>query len=89
MRTQIKIALMGVAVGLTLMGCHDDNSAPPMPPPSPSTTSFEGYSFNLVETSTCDTTAPADINSIDFSFNPDQDTAAPRDLSTVAAACTT
>jgi hypothetical protein len=88
MGMSLKIAAMSLAVGMTLMGCHDDSSAPPTSPATPSVTSFEGYSFSLVEESTCDDTAPADINSIDFAFNQDQDTAVPRDLSTVATACT-
>jgi hypothetical protein len=88
MSTFLKVGVMGLALGITLMGCHDDSSAPPTSPPSPSMTSFEGYSFSLVEESTCDDTAPADINVIDFAFNQDQDTATPRDVTTVTSACT-
>jgi hypothetical protein len=50
--------------------------------------SFEGLAFSLVESSTCDNTAPADINDVTFDYNADQDTAVPRDLSTIATACT-
>ena len=50
--------------------------------------SFEGLAFSLVENSTCDTTAPADINDVTFDFNADQNTADPRELTTVATACT-
>jgi hypothetical protein len=89
MHKHIKMSAVGLVVGMSLMGCHDDTSAPPVSPPSPSMTSFEGYSFSLVEQSTCDTTAPADINVIDFAFNPDQDTAAPRDLAAIDTTCTT
>jgi hypothetical protein len=88
MRNSFSLTAVALVFGMALVGCHDDSSAPPVSPPSPSMTSFEGYSFSLVENSTCDTTAPADINVIDFAFNPDQDTAAPRDLTSTATACT-
>ena len=89
MRHQLKIGFLGLACSMALGGCKNDNSsAPPSPPPTSSTTSFEGLSFSLVQKSTCDVTAPVDINAVDFSFNADQDTADPRDLTTVATACT-
>jgi hypothetical protein len=42
----------------------------------------------LVEDSTCNTTIPTDINDTDFAFNPDQDTADPRALTSIATTCT-
>jgi hypothetical protein len=89
MNKPIKIGLAALACGIALVGCHnDDNGAPPTPPPSSSATSFEGLAFSLVEDSTCNTTAPTDINDTDFAFNPDQDTADPRDLTSITTACT-
>jgi hypothetical protein len=88
MRKHLIIGLL--ACGSALMGCHnDDSGAPPTPPPTSSAMSFEGLAFSLVENSTCDTTAPVDINDITFDYNADQNTADPRDLSAVATTCTT
>jgi hypothetical protein len=86
MRKHLIIGLL--ACGSALMGCHnDDSGAPPTPPPTSSAMSFEGLAFSLVENSTCDTTAPADINDITFDYNADQNTADPRELTTIATAC--
>jgi hypothetical protein len=87
MRKRLIIGLL--ACGSALMGCNnDDSSAPPVSPTTPSAMSFEGLAFSLVENSTCDTTAPADINDVTFDYNPDQNTADPRELTTIATACT-
>ena len=89
MNKPIKIGLAALASGIALVGCHsDDSGAPPTPPPSSSATSFEGLAFSLVEDSTCNTTIPTDINDTDFAFNPDQDTADPRALTSIATTCT-
>jgi hypothetical protein len=89
MNKPIKIGLAALASGIVLAACHsDDSSAPPTPPPSSSATSFEGLAFSLVEDSTCNTTTPTDINDTDFAFNPDQDTADPRGLTSITTACT-
>jgi hypothetical protein len=89
MYRSIKIGLAALATAIALVGCHsDDSGAPPAPPPSSSATSFEGLAFSLVEDSTCNTTTPTDINDTDFAFNPDQDTADPRDLTSIATSCT-
>jgi len=88
MNKPIKIGLAALATGIALVGCHSDDSGTPPTPPSSSATSFEGLAFSLVEDSTCNTTTPTDINDTDFAFNPDQDTAAPRDLSSIATTCT-
>ena len=87
MRKHLIISLL--ACGSALGGCNnDDSGAPPVSPTTTSAMSFEGLAFSLVENSTCDTTAPADINDVTFDFNADQDTADPRALTTIATACT-
>jgi hypothetical protein len=89
MNKHIKIGLVALASGIALVGCGSDNNGPPpSPPPSSSATSFEGLAFSLVEDSTCNTTTPTDINDTDFAFNPDQDTADPRDLASITTSCT-
>jgi hypothetical protein len=89
MNKTIKIGLAALATGIALVGCHsDEGGAPPSQPPSSSATSFEGLAFSLVEESTCNTTTPTDINDTDFAFNPDQDTADPRSLTSITTTCT-
>jgi hypothetical protein len=87
MRKHLMIGL--IACGSALVGCNNnDSGAPPVSPATSSATSFEGLAFSLVENSTCDSTAPADINDVSLDFNADQDTADPRALTTIATACT-
>ena len=87
MRKHFQICALGLASGMILAACNDDKHTVP-----PSTVTagvgFEAFVQTLVEINTCDKSEPPDTNTSDFTYASDQDSAQPRDLSTVAPACT-
>jgi hypothetical protein len=86
MRKYVTMFAVGAVGGFLVAGCHDDTSNPPTPP-APSATGLETYVHELIQGSSCDSTDPVQTNSIEFSFAADQDTADPRDVSTIAPTC--
>lgn len=79
--------LSAVLVGIA--GCGGDRSADSaqQPPVTPPTTDFSTYAASLVTTYSCESNPPAETNSIEFSFEADQDTAVAVDTDAVAAQC--
>ncbi len=85
MRMTHVVGLVAAIGGMVLVGCDDNRTISPQP--TPTTSDFEAFAQSLVVKSSCDTFIPADTNSVDFTFAADQDTAEPRDVSTVSAGC--
>ncbi len=86
MRKHFQICTLGLACGMILAACKDNTH---IVPPSAATAGvgFEAFVQNLVGINTCDKSEALDTNGIDFTYASDQDTAQPRDISTVAPAC--
>lgn len=78
------IAIPLVASVLLLGACNNEHNSNPA---SPLTTDYSMFVQALITSRTCETDTPYDINSLNFVFDPNQDSATPIDVSNLTPGC--
>jgi len=78
------IAIPLIAAGVLLSACDNEHNTATA---NPFTTDFSRFVQALITTRTCETDTPYDINSLNFVFDPNQDTETPIDVSNLTPGC--
>ncbi len=78
------IAIPLVASALLLGACDNEHNTVAA---NPFTTDYSMFVQALITTRTCETDTPYDINSLNFMFDPNQDSETPIDVSNLTPGC--